>query len=473
MAREWIILITLVVYKLVLVWIGLWASRRTQDSSDFFIGGKQLGPWVAAVSASASASSAWSLLGVSGAAFTMGLSAIWIFPAVVLGYIFNWYWLAPRVRRYANQQEAITLSEVVAGKDQWRKAILGFASFAIVFSFAFYIAAQFQAAGSTFAANFDVSITEAIVTGAVIILVYTLLGGFWAVSVTDTLQGLLMAAIAFLLPILAVTQAGGPSVIYQSLISNGGELYGNFAGASAIGFVVGMLGIGLGNPGQPHVVNRFMALRDDKALKSAARIGVAWPVIVFAGMLTVGWCARVLIPTDANAEQVMLALTEMLFHPVVAGIIVAAVLSAIMSTADSQLLVSAACLAQDLQLAKGRNALTLSRLAVVAMCVLALVIALFAPEAIFSRVLFAWAAIGSAFAPVLIWLVAGYQIDGRYRLAAMMLGFGLTIVFNWQANAPGDVLERVLPFVVALVVARIGAVKRAEKGSGAEVSAPR
>ncbi|WP_286263101.1 sodium/proline symporter [Thalassotalea atypica] len=461
MDRENVVLITLVFYKFLLISIGFWASKRTKNTEDFFIGGKTLGPWVAATSSSASASSAWSLLGVSGAAYTMGLSAIWLFPAVVLGYAFNWLWIAPRIRQLGNQSGAITLADLLAGKDSYSKVIVYCCSFIVVFSFSFYIAAQFQAAGGTFATTFNMDSNKAILLGTLIILIYTLLGGFWAVSVTDTLQGLLMAITAFVLPLAALISVGGYGELFSQLPHELSQtqmsLTGAHTGWLGLAFIAGLLGVGLGNCGQPHVVNRFMAIKDAHSVKVARYIGIAWPIIVIGGMLILGWCARVLLNDVNDNEQVLFSVTNLLFHPVVAGIFVAAVLSAIMSTADSQLLVSASSLSYDLKL-KGSAAkqLLISRLTVVGMCLISLLIALYAPEAIFSRVLFAWAAIGSAFGPLLIVLLMGYQVKGINRLLAIICGFGLTVWFNWQPNSPGDILERVLPFFLALAIAYYG-----------------
>ncbi|XQW83436.1 sodium/proline symporter [Thalassotalea piscium] len=467
MNRETVILVTLIIYKVILVAIGLWASKRTNTTEDFFIGGKKLGPWVAAISSSASASSAWSLLGVSGAAYVMGYSALWLFPAIVLGYVFNWLWLAPRIHKMANKVGAVTLTELLAGKGPWAKYIIWLSTFAIVFSFSFYIAAQFQAAGGTFANSFHMDSTHAIVLGTFIILIYTLLGGFWAVSVTDTLQGLLMALTAIVLPIVALYQVGGVDNLFTGLATSFSSeqlsFTGQYSGWMGVAFVLGMLGIGLGNPGQPHVVNRFMALEHASSIKKASIIGIGWPVIVYAGMLILGLCARLLVPGAENNEQILFSVTTLLFHPILAGIIIAAVLSAIMSTADSQLLVSASSMSYDLKKdLSPRASLLLSRLAVLTMCLVSMLIALFAPEAIFSRVLFAWAAIGSAFAPLLIVLLLGKPVKGSYRFAAIFVGFTLTVYLNWQENSVGDILERILPFALAGTIALIGRVDQGD-----------
>lgn len=466
MNKELAILLTLIVYKIVLVGIGFWANRRTNSSEDFFIGGKTLGPWVAAISSSASASSAWSLLGVSGAAYFLGVGALWLFPAVISGYIFNWCWLAPRIRELSETSGAVTLSELLAGQDNWKKYALWCCSFIIVFSFIFYIAAQFQAAGSTFSTSFGISQTYAIALGTGIILVYTLLGGFWAVSLTDTLQGSLMALVALVLPFVALLSVGGFDGLMQGLSESMTleqmSATGSFSGLFGVAFVLGMLGVGIGYPGQPHVVNRFMALRDKDTLFVGRIVGIGWPVIVFGGMLLLGLCAKVLVPHSLHHENVLFEVTNLLFHPVVAGVIIAAVLSAIMSTADSQLLVCASSLSYDLSAKRDRKrTLLLSRLTVVLICVLSMLLALYAPEAIFSRVLFAWSALGSAFGPLLIVMLMGYQVKGPYRVAAIMVGFSLTVLFNWQENTPGDVLERVGPFISAFLLAWLG---RADKG---------
>ncbi|NGP53071.1 sodium/proline symporter, partial [Thioalkalivibrio sp. XN8] len=196
MSRADAILYTLVVYKLLLVGIGLWATRRTHDTGDFFLGGRQLGGWVAAISASASSSSAWTLVAVSGMAYLWGLPALWLFPATLSGFLVNWLWVAPRLMRASRASGAITLTGFIAGPDAhhgWPRRIVLLASGVILFSFTFYVAAQFQAAGAAFASAFELRMETAVLVGAAVVLVYTLLGGFWAVSVTDTVQGLVMA----------------------------------------------------------------------------------------------------------------------------------------------------------------------------------------------------------------------------------------------------------------------------------------
>jgi sodium/proline symporter len=461
MSRDLAVLITLVAYTLLLLSVGVWAARRTRDRDDFFLGGRQLGPWVAALSTSASASSAWTLLGVSGAAYAWGFKAVWLFPAVMGGLCLNWIWIAPRLRRIAQAAGALTLTEVLVDglPTGWARWVARASALIILVSFLFYIAAQLQAAGHAFSTSFDLTERGAILLGTSIVLAYTLIGGFWAVSVTDSVQGLLMVLTALALPAFALVLTGGPLDLLAALgaLEVGGTLRpgGELAGVAALAFVAGTLGIGFGYPGQPHVVNRYMALYDDAALRLGRMVALAWGAIVFGGMLILGWSARVLFgEAVADGEQVMFEFVYRLFSPVMAGIVVAAVLSAVMSTADSQLLVAASAVSHDWRLPTGGDqGLAVPRLVVVALSVLALVLALALPATIFERVLFAWHALGSAFGPLLLVRLAGRVVAPPAVLASLLSGFGLTVILSWLPNTHGDVAERLLPFVVALFIA--------------------
>jgi sodium/proline symporter len=456
------ILLTLIAYKITLILIGLWASRRTTDVTDFFLGGRRLGATVAAISASASSSSAWTLLSVSGMAYLWGLPALWLLPATVSGFLINWLYVAPRLMRESRRSGAITLTEYLASaaRGPRRAAILRLGAGIVVFSFVFYIAAQFQAAGSAFASTFGLEMSTAVLIGAAVVLVYTLLGGFWAVSVTDTLQGLLMALTAAVLPVIALIAVGGGRALVDGLeVLQDTGAPPSAAGVAGVGFVLGTLGIGLGYPGQPHVVNRFMALRDERALANARIIAIAWAVVIYSGMLLLGLCGRVLYSGLVQSEQILFEVAGRLVSPVAAGVMIAAVLSAIMSTADSQLLVAASSVSHDLPGARdsASRSLRMSRLVVSVISGLAVALALAVPETIFSRVLFAWHALGSAFGPVLVLRLAGLQIGARAVFWSMTAGFGLTVVLHWLPWQPaGDPLERLLPLVAAAAVAWAG-----------------
>ncbi|MAE75557.1 MAG: sodium:proline symporter [Planctomycetes bacterium] len=456
------VLVTLVVYKIVLLAIGVLASRRTQDGADFFLAGRRMGPIVASISASASSSSAWTLLGVSGLAYKSGLSAIWLFPACVGGFCLNWFVLAPALQRHAHASGALTTTDVLA---RGRRAIVLVASLIILVSLVTYVASQFQAAGKSFAATFEVSQEASILIGSVIIVAYTLLGGFWAVSITDTLQGLVMAGTAIVLPVVAVAHIGVAGLldgIARVDVPGYANVFSNMGLPAAAGLVIGLLGIGLGYPGQPHVVNRFMALRDgENEMRMARRVAIGWAVVVYAGMIVVGLCARVLLPVLADGETAFIATANKLLDPVFAGIMIAAVLSAVMSTADSQLLVAASTVTHDLGLGGGgKTFLRRSRWAIVALSAFAVIAALTWNDSIFSMVLFAWSAMGCAFGPVLLVTVLRGPVRPGGTLLAMSLGFSLSVAAyaankGWGLGSWAGTLERVVPFIIALIVARL------------------
>lgn len=461
MDKVHIVLITLIVYKLVLIAIGLWASKRTRDAKDFFLGNRGLGPIVAALSYSSSAASAWALLGLSGIAYSYGVSTVWVAFGSISSMFVVWFWIAPRLMNFSRSHNHITLTEIVAHQTEGtvRRNIIWVSTLIIVFSFVFYIAAQFQGAGTTFATTFDMSMQKSIALGAFIIMIYTLLGGFWAVSVTDALQGSLMAIAAVLLPIAAYLAVGGFDGLVEGLrlVSTDAQLSltaGN-AGLFAIGVVVGGLCIGLGTYGQPHLMARVMALRDDKAMRQARQITIVWYFIVFLGMWFVGLVGHVLHADLANSEKVFFVMLDGLFPPVVAAVFLAAVLSAIMSTADSQLLSAATAIAHDLGFAdgsSGRNqarVLLISRFTIVALVLASVLVAIYLPDKIFSRVLFAWLALGAAFGPSLFARLAGISIQPKGILCSILLGFFLTVALSFTPNLPGDISERLIPFVVA------------------------
>jgi len=460
MDKAGVVLITLIAYKLTLIAIGLWAQRRTHDNTDFFLGGRALGPLVAAISYSASASSAWTLLGVSGAAYVLGVSVLWVAAGSILGAAVAWLWIAPRLQYFSRANDTITLTDFLAHGSSGgvRRAIVLFSSLIIMVSFLFYIASQFQGAGSAFATSFGLSSYESILIGAGIIMLYTLLGGFWAVSVTDTLQGLLMAVAAVLLPLAALVALGGPEGFRQQLLAVSSpsqlSLTAGNTGLLAVGAVAGSLAIGMGTYGQPHLLVRFMALRDERARRHATVISLLWYVVVFGGMCFVGLAGHALKPQLDNPENVFFVLTDQLFVPVLSGVLLAAVLSAIMSTADSQLLVAASAVVHDLGLERhtGIGALSLSRLTIVLLVVAATLVALLLPSDIFTRVLFAWIALGSAFGPLVFVRLARREVAAGAVLASMVTGFGLAVLLYLYADVVHDLAERLLPFAVALLV---------------------
>lgn len=467
---------TLVVYKLLLLGVGAWAARRNRDDADYFLGGRRLGPWIAAISAAASSSSAWTLLGVSGKAYADGMAAIWLLPACWCGFAINWWLVAPRLRREGLRTGAVTLTEYLAhdSPPRWRRALTVLASVLILASLLLYVASQFQAAGKTFAEIAGFDFRDAVLVGGGVVLLYTLVGGFWAVAVTDLIQGLVMAAVCLLLPLAGLALAGGPGGLVEGLRAAGAtagrDLFDPWAGgggAAALGLLVGTFGIGLGYPGQPHVVNRFLAIRSDDDVRHARAISLAWAALVYSGMILAGWCARAVLAPLADPEGALLALTAHGLPAIASGVVVAAVLSAIMSTADSQLLVCGATVAYDLPGRRGAPRLGWNRAAVLGIGVGALIAALYLDETIFRTVLFAWSALGAAFGPLLLVRLLRGPVRPGWAFASMATGAAVSVAWHLTPALKTALYELVPAFAAAGLLALAGARRSGACANGA------
>lgn len=451
---------TLMVYLIALLLIGVWAQRKVGDTADFHLAGRRMGPIVASLSASASSSSAWTLLGVSGAAYAWGLQAIWLVPAIWSGFFINWVFIAPRLQPASHDNGSLTLVEFLGqGADAVNeRRIRAFGAAIVLFCFTFYVASQFQAAGTAISTALTVDATVAILTGAAIVIAYVFLGGFWAASVTDALQGLMMLFVALVLPAVALVAVGGPAGLFSGLqaledpslmrlVDQPGLLL-------SMVFVAGLFGIGLGYPGQPHVVNRFMALRSKDEIRFARNIALGWAAIIYVGMVVLGWSGRVLMPELADGESVLLELAVDLLPAVLGGLVAGGVLAAIMSTSDSQLLVAGSAVSHDLQ--RGSVSLAADRVVIVLLGLAAVGLALWFPASIFDRVLFAWQALGNAFGPLLVVMLFSGGVRSGHRLAAMLTGFSLTVAISFFPQAPGNAIERLAPLFIALLIALAG-----------------
>lgn len=279
MDKSSIIIITLIVYKLFLIFIGWFSRKKNKTIEDYFVGGKRLGPIITSISYSASNSSAWTLLGVSGIAFSRGISTIWLVIGVIGGMFFSWLKIAPSIHEITKKQNLITIPQLIVDgyNSSDRKNILLASSFIIIFSFTFYIASQFQGAGNALNDTFGLSIVESILLSALVIYTYTYLGGYLAVSITDTIQGFLMAFTAIVMPVMAIINLGGFSELFRRLSMESGDflsLSAGNVGLSAFGLIVGHLGIGLGYFGQPHLLSRFISVKDLKTLEKSRNYGL-------------------------------------------------------------------------------------------------------------------------------------------------------------------------------------------------------
>jgi len=451
------VLITIVLYNFLLIGIGFWAKTRTSNQDDFYLGNRGLGPLVAALSASASSSSAWSLLGVSGAAYVWGLSAVWLLPGVLVGYIVSWTWVAPRLMEISQKTGAITLPELLFSSfnEKEKTNLLRLTTVIITCSLIVYIAAQFQGAGTAFSSVLGISQELSIIIGALVILIYTFIGGFWAVSLTDSIQAILMFFVALFLPLFLLIFIGGFDDLIFSVKTIGtkaeGSLTGVHTGLMGLGFIIGTISIGFAYPGQPFVVNRFMAAKNLKTIRKGRIIAIGWATVIFGGMILLGLCAKVMYSTVSNPESVLFFVSQRLFGPVLAGVITAAVLSAIMSTADSQLLAVASSVDRDWKGGRGTN-IASARIAIILVVFFAVILSLFLPETIFTRVVFAWTALGSALVPMVFSKVLRWVVSAKAAGMSILTGFLMTVILHQLPDTPGDILERMLPMTLGFII---------------------
>ena len=473
MSQQTAALLTLVGYKALLIAIGFWAARRVKNEADFFLGGRQVGPVVSGLSYAASTSSAWVLLGFSGFVYGVGLSALWMLPGIWGGYVVVWLVLGPRLQDSSARHGFITLTDYlvdgVSGEAQRLLRVI--ATLMIFVCFIFYIAAQFDAAAKAFVEQFELGFFESVLIGAVIIIVYAMLGGFWAVSVTDTVQGMVMALIAVGLPVAAMAAAGGPSEVVTTLKATAPPAYldvtGNRSLLVFLGFVLGVMSVGLGTFGQPHLMARLMAVADDKARRQGFAIAMGWGIVVYLGMAALALAGRALTNGSlGDGEVLFYRLAADVLPPVLGGVVIAAILSAVMSTVDSVLLSAAGAVAHDLGFNRRypARALLISRIVMALIAIFAVGLTLGLPDSIFNRVLFAWSALGAAFGPLLFARALGRQPSGAARLAAILLGFAVTVFFYVLgtlpgdeglvalAKLPGDPFERLVPWVLPVLI---------------------
>ena len=463
MERSTAILIALVAFLGLLLAFGLYARRRTRDSDGYYLGGKTLGPWVAALAANASSSSAWSIVGVSGFAYRFGMAALWLIPGCIGGFLLNWFLVAPPLRQQTGS--AITLTEFLAGPrgEPGHRAIAVVGALLTLASLLTYVAAQMLAAGAAFSHGFTTDQRIGILIGAGVTVAYTLLGGYLAASITDTLQGLLMAVVAVLLPVAAIWDAGGltefAAAIQRIDAPEFFDLGGGNDGAAAAAFAVGLCGIALGYPGQPHAVNKFMGMSPTASMTVARTVGLTWAVVLYVGMILLGWAVRAQWPLPAGShEDAIYEASRQLLPPVVDGIVLASILAAIMSTVDSQLLVCASSVTHDLGLATRfhHRTLKIARATVLVIGAGALLAALLLPQDVFGTVMFAWAALGSAFGPLLLVRLWRGPVQARWALASMIAGGGTAVLGYYAPLLASGFADRVLSWLLAIAIALLG-----------------
>ena len=465
-------LMTLVIYSAALVAIGYWASRKAKSEDAFILADRGLGAVVAGLAYSASTSSAWVLLGFSGFVYAVGPSALWMVPGILVGYAVVWFWAGKVLQEDTASHDHLTLTDflIESASPCMKRLIRIAASLMIAFSFSWYIAAQLQGAGQTFDDLFGSGIATGVILGAAMILIYTFLGGFVAVSLIDTLQGLLIGLVAIILPAAAFIHVGGLSGFSEILAASPdtySHAFGGRTGMVALGFVVGLTATGFGALGQPHLIAWVMAAKDREARLQGGLIACTWGLIVYTGMAVLGIAARGIFGETGVNEGVFFGATAELLPGVFAGIVAAATLSAIMSTVDSQLLVAGAAISHDLGLARiiPKRDVLITRLSIAAVCLIAIGVTLLMPSSIFERVLFAWVALGAAFGPIVVLRAFGHHPSGPGLLASMLTGFGLCLALAFLlASGPGSIWSTVAPWIGATCILAIDALAPRRSG---------
>lgn len=461
------VIITFAAYLIFMLAVGAHFCKKNESLSDYLIGDRQLNKWVTSMSAQASDMSGWLLLGLPGYAYLQGLGGIWIAIGLAAGTWLNWRFIARRLRRYTEiADNAITLPDYFASRFEDHNRVLRVLSalFILVF-FLIYTASGFVAGAKLFESVFGLPYHSALIIGVVVIISYTALGGFMAVSWTDFFQGIIMFCAIITVPVLAVRASGGfhETVAAVRAVDTGFlDVFskGNGEPLSAI-TIISLMAWGIGYFGQPHILTRFMAVRSPDDIRPARHIAMTWVLISLTCAVIVGLVGRVVLPeilSASDSEKVFMILVDRLTHPLVGGVLLAAVLAAIMSTADSQLLVTSSALTEDLYRviirpqASNKELVWISRGTVVGVATLACIIAFKPDSSVLGLVSYAWAGFGATFGPLVI-LSLYWKRMTRNGAIAGIIGGGLTVLI-WKQLSGGlfDLYEIVPGFIVSVLL---------------------
>ncbi len=450
-------------YLALMLALGWLAYRRTSDLSDYVLGGRRLGPGVTALSAGASDMSGWLLLGLPGAIYLSGLSEIWIAVGLVIGAALNWLLVARRLRRLtARANDALTIPDFLEHRFQDGSRALRIVSAAVILVFfTLYISAGLVGGGLLFQSTFGMDYHTAMLIGALVIISYTFLGGFLAVSWTDLVQGVLMLATLLIVPIAVASSLGGWQSANTEVLQTLPDHSLWLEGLGVIG-LISLLAWGLGYFGQPHILARFMGIRSEAEMPRAMGIGMGWMILALCGAVGTGYMGVAFFseaPLD-NSETVLIHLINSLFNPWIAGILLAAILAAIMSTIDSQLLVSTSALTADFYKGLLRPNATpaeqvwVSRTGVVLIAAIATVLALDPDAGVLALVAHAWGGFGAAFGPVILLALYWPAMTRQGALAGMITGAATVLIWEPLSGGLFDIYE-ILPgflFSMAAIV---------------------
>ncbi|MCL1077000.1 sodium/proline symporter PutP [Parashewanella spongiae] len=469
------LLITFSGYLILMLLIGFWAYKATNSVDDYILGGRKMGPGVTALSVGASDMSGWLLLGLPGAVYVGGLSEVWIGIGLLIGAWLNWIFVAKRLRIYTQfTDNALTLPDFFEKRFNDHKGILKIISaVTILIFFTFYTSSGMVGGAILFEKVFGLDYAYALLVGSIIIVSYTFIGGYFAVSWTDFFQGCLMLAALLIVPVAIFSSPENLQNLSQldpsmlSIINDETTLIGLFS----------LLAWGLGYFGQPHILARFMAIGDPNDLKVSRRIGMSWMLVSVFGALAVGLAGAVhfsATPLD-NAETVFIHLTQAAFSPWIGGLLIAAILSAIMSTIDSQLLVCSSVITEDFYRrwirpkASTQELLLIGRASVITIAIIAGVIALDPKSDVLTLVSYAWAGFGAAFGPVVLLALFWRNYSRNGAVATILVGAITVIVWKELSSGIFDLYELLPAFMFAtiagIIVSVISPASNAESSS--------
>ena len=458
-------ILSFIFYLAIILAIGILSAKFSSSGlSEFFLAGRKLKEFVVALSAVVSGRSAWLLIGVTGMAYSIGAPAVWAVTGYITAEVFLFIFIGKRLRRYTSMMGNLTLPDFFESRFKDKSNILRILSVFIILVFMIpYVSAQFNAGGKTFSTSFGVSETTGILLTAFIVLAYTALGGFMAVSLTDMIQAFFMIIALLALPIIAIVHAGGWSEILRILQDFNPLFLDPFAFAA--GGIIGFLGIGLGSPGNPHILVRYMSVSDPRALRKSCVIGTVWNVLMAWGAVFIGLVGRAYyrrpeeIP-GGDQENLFPFLASEHLHPLIMGMVTASILAAIMSTADSQLLVASSGVVRDIYqkiVAKGKSItqkklVFLSRVVVSGLVITALVLGFAAKQYVFWLVLFAWGGLGASFGPPLLLSLFWKRTTKAGVAAGFVSGTAVTIVWNQVSFLKSIIYELVPAFFVSALL---------------------
>lgn len=463
--------IAFVGYFVMMLLIGVWTTRFSSTGvREYFVGGRSVSRLIVGLSAVASARSAWVFLALVGIAYTQGVSAIWYVVGFTIAEMFLFFYFAPRVRRYSEQSDAITVPDMLAARLGDRKNILRIVIVvSILLFFLPYISAQFVGGGKSLAGAFRVEESYGILITAGVIMIYTFLGGFMAVSITDTIQACFMLIGLIVLPIQVIICEGGIVAMLSQL--DPGMIDPMKIG---IGAFLGAVGLGLGSAGNPHITVRYMSIRDPDELRFSGVIATVWCVLMTWGAVFVGLAGRVAFPDksalpDGDPQKVFPVLTEAFLHPVLAGVVLAAVFAAIMSTADSQLLVTVSALVRDFyQKTLGgarrisqRGLVLLSRCVVVALVGVAVYLGVGFSGQLHDLIVLAWSGLGASLGPVMMMSFLWKRTTLAGAVCSMVAGVATVLIWakvefqiaGVKQTLKAAYVDEIVPaFFIALIV---------------------